>query len=133
MKSKKERKENLTQEKFYFVFFEGTYMPNNPKYIEIIVFDDVFYISNEKEEKENRGDMYWIMKVKKLIEDNLENIEKMEVSNGNPIKSSFNGKFILKIDNKIYEINRNICGEEGQKLFDDFKCKLYETLNIKDK
>ena len=27
-------------------------------------------------------------------------------------------------------LNRNICNKEGQKLFDEFKLKLYEILDI---
>lgn len=130
MKNKKERLENLKKEDFYFIFFEGTHMPNNTKYIKITMFNDTFYIENEKEEKENDKDMYFIIKVRKMIEDNLENIEKMLADKGIPIKSSFNNKFVLKINNKEYTINRNVCNEEGQKLFDDFKFKLYEILDI---
>lgn len=132
MKSINERLENLAEEDFYFIFFAGTYMPNNPQYLKITMFNDMIYINNEKEEKENQNDIYWIIQVKKLIADNLKNIEKMLASKGTPIKSSFNKEFTLKINNKIYTINRNTCNEEGQKLFDDFKDKLYETLNIKN-
>ena len=31
MKNKKERLENLNEEDFYFIFFDGTHMTNNPK------------------------------------------------------------------------------------------------------
>ena len=130
MKNKKERLENLNEEDFYFIFFDGTHMPNNPKYVSITMFKDTFYVENEKEEKENYKDMYFIIKVRKMIEDNLENIEKMLVTKGAPIKSSFNHEFALKINNKTYKINRNVCNEEGQKLFDDFKLKLYGILDI---
>ncbi len=130
MKNKKERLQNLNEEDFYFIFFDGTRMPNNPKYMSITMFNDTFFIEDEKEEKENYKDMYFIIKVKKMIEDNLENIEKMLVANGTPIKSSFNHELALKINNKIYRINRNVCNEEGQKLFDDLKLKLYEILDI---
>jgi len=130
MKSKKERLENLDGEKFCFDFFDGTHMPNNPKFINITMFVDTFFLENEKEEKENYGDTYFIILVKKLIEENLENIEKMENCKGGTVKSSFNQKFYLKIDSKIYRVNRNVCNEEGQKLFDDFKSKLYKILDI---
>lgn len=131
MKSKKERLENLDEEKYCFDFFDGTLMPNNPQFIHITMFMDTFFIENEKEEKENFGDMYWIMLVKNMIEENLENIEKMVDSKGVSAKSSFNSKFYLKINDKIYKVNRNECNEEGMKLFDDFKMKLYEILDIK--
>ncbi len=131
MKNKKERLENLNEEEFYFIFFDGTLMPNNPKYINITMFKDTFYVKDEKEEKENYKDMYFIIKVKKLIEDNLDNIEKMSLAKSSPMKSSFKHEFVLKINNKTYSVNRNICNEEEQKLFDDFKFKLYEILDIK--
>lgn len=130
MKSKKERLENLDEEKFCFDFFDGTRMPNNPKFINITMFIDTFFLENEKEEKENYGDMYFIILVKKLIEENLENIEKMASFKGLPVKSSFEQKFYLKIDSKTYRVNRNVCTEEGQKLFDDLKSKLYKILDI---
>lgn len=130
MSNKKERLENLNEEDFYFIFFDGTRMPNNPKYVNITMFKDTFYVENEKEEKENYKDMYFIIKVRKMIEDNLDKIEKMLIAKGMPIKSSSNHEFALKINNKTYRINRNVCNEEGQKLFDDFKSKLYEILDI---
>lgn len=111
--------------------FDGTRMPNNPKSINITMFNDTLFIEDEKEEKENYKDMYFIIKVKKMIEDNLECIEKMLDNKEETIKSSYNHEFALKINNKTYIINRNICNEEGQKLFDDFKMKLYEILDIK--
>ena len=65
MKSKKERLENLDLEDFYLNFFDGTLMPNNLKYINIVMFNDTFFVENE--EKENSGDMYFIIKVNKMI------------------------------------------------------------------
>lgn len=62
--------------------------------------------------------------------DNLENIEKMLANKKESIKSSYNHEFALKINNKTYIVNRDICNEEGQKLFDNFKLKLYEILDI---
>ena len=131
MKSKKERLENLDLEDFYLNFFDGTLMPNNPKYINIVMFNDTFYIGNEKREKENYADMYFIIRVKKMIEENLDNINKMAEAKGQPIKSSFKHKISLKINNRTYEIDRNLCNKEGQELFDEFKLKLYEILDIK--
>ena len=43
----------------------------NPKYVNITMFKDTFYVENENEEKENYGDVYFIIKVRKMIEDNL--------------------------------------------------------------
>lgn len=77
MRSKKERLEKLEEEAFYLYFFNGTRMPNNPHYINITMFNDTFYVGNEKEEKENYKDMYFIIRVKKMIEENLDNINKM--------------------------------------------------------
>lgn len=131
MKSKKERLENLDEEKYCFDFFDGTLMPNNPKFINITMFIDTFFIEDEKEEKENFGDMYWIMLVKNMIEENLENIERMVDSKGALVKSSYNSRFYLKINDKIYKVNRNECSEEGMQLFDDFRTKLYKILDIK--
>lgn len=130
MKSKKERLENLELEEFYLNFFDGTLMPNNPKYINIVMFNDTFYVGNEKEEKENYGDMYFIIQVKKLIQDNLDIIKEMRESKGQPVKSSYNHKLCIKINNEMYMVDRNICNQEGQKLFDEFKIKLYEILDI---
>lgn len=132
MRNKKERLENLNEEDFYLIFFDGTRMPNKPKYVNITMFKDTFYIENEIKEKENYQDMYFIIKVRKMIEENLDEIEKMSSTvKGMPIKSSFNQEFSLKINNKTYRINRNACNEEGQKIFDDFKSKLYGILDIK--
>lgn len=108
-------------------FFDGTLMPNNPKYINIVMFNDTFYVENEKEEKENYGDMYFIIQVKKLIKDNLDIIKEMRESKGQPVKSSYNHKLCIKINNEMYMVDRNICNQKGQKLFDEFKIKLYET------
>lgn len=105
-------------------------MPNNSKYVKITIFKDTFYVENEKVEKENYKDMYFIIKVRKMIEDNLDKIEKMLIAKSMPIKSSSNHEFVLKINNKTYRIDRNVCNEEGKKLFDDFKEKLYEILDI---
>lgn len=131
MSNKKERLENLNEEDFYFIFFDGMRMPNNSKYVKITMFKDTFYVENEKVEKENYKDMYFIIKVRKMIEDNLDKIEKMLIAKSMPIKSSSNHEFVLKINNKTYRIDRNVCNEEGKKLFDDFKEKLYEILDIK--
>ena len=131
MKSKKERLEKLEEEEFYLNFFNGTRMPNNPHYINITMFNDTFYVGNEKEEKENYKDMYFIIRVKKMIEENLDNINKMIEAKGEPVKSSFRHEICLKINNKTYKIDRNICDQEGQALFDEFKLKLYEILDIK--
>ncbi len=130
MKSKIERLENLNEEDFYLILFDGTRMPNNPRYVKITMFGDTFFIGNEKGEKENYKDMYFIIKVKKMIKDNLDKIEKMSVAKGMPIKSSVNNEFSLKINNKVYKINRNLCNEEGRNLYDEFKSKLYEILDI---
>ena len=130
MSNKKERLENLNEEDFYFIFFDGMRMPNNSKYVKITMFKDTFYVENEKVEKENYKDMYFIIKVRKMIEDNLDKIEKMLIAKSMPIKSSSNHEFVLKINNKTYRIDRNVCNEEGKKLFDDFKEKLYEILDI---
>lgn len=130
MSNKKERLENLNEEDFYFIFFDGMRMPNNSKYVKITMFKDTFYVENEKVEKENYKDMYFIIKVRKMIEDNLDKIEKMLIAKSMPIKSSSNHEFVLKINNKTYRIDRNVCNEEEKKLFDDFKEKLYEILDI---
>jgi len=131
MEIKMKRLKNIDKEDFCLVFFDGTRMPNNPEYIEITMFNDVFYIDNGKEEKEYKNDIYWIMMVKKLVQDSIENIERMLVSKAEYVrKSSYNHKIDIKINNKIYNINRNECNEEGQKIFDDFKLKLYEILKI---
>ena len=132
MKSKKERLEKLEEEEFYLNFFNGTRMPNNPHYINITMFNDTFYVGNEKEEKENYKDMYFIIRVKKMIEENLDNINKMIEAKGEPVKSSFRHEICLKINNKTYKIDRNICNQEGQALFDEFKLKLYEILDINE-
>lgn len=131
MKSEKERLKKLDEEQFYLIFFDGTFRPSNPKYIKITMFNDTFYIENEEKETKNYNDMYLIENVKRMIEYNLNNIEKMITSKGKPTKSSSRHEFIIKIDNKIYRVDRNTCNEEGFKLFEDFKCKLYEIFNIK--
>lgn len=106
MSNKKERLENLNEEDFYFIFFDGMRMPNNSKYVKITMFKDTFYVENEKVEKENYKDMYFIIKVRKMIEDNLDKIEKMLIAKSMPIKSSSNHEFVLKINNKTYRIDR---------------------------
>lgn len=132
MNNKEERLKNIENEDFYFVFMNGTYMPNNKKYRKIIMFDDVFYIETELESKEY-PDIYFILKTKKLFQENIEKIKKMsELMSENNIRSSYNSNFTLKIDNQIYKINRNLCNDEGKKIFDEFSFNLYEILGIND-
>jgi len=42
MEIKMKRLKNIDKEDFCLVFFDGTRMPNNPEYIEITMFNDVF-------------------------------------------------------------------------------------------
>lgn len=121
----------IEDEKFYFSFINGTYMPNKRKYIKINMFDDVFYIENELQAKEYT-DIYFILKTKEIIKKNIQNIQKMnETMNAkNNIRSSYQQKFVLKYDNKIYEVNRNVCNDEGKKLFDEFCIAVYKVLDI---
>lgn len=57
------------------------------------MFNDNFYVGNEKEDY---GDMYFIIKVKRMIQDNLDIIKKIIESKGQPVKSSFKHFIIYK-------------------------------------
>lgn len=131
MNSKEERLKNLNEESFYFIAFNGTKRPNNPHYSKITMFNDTFFYGDENGEKENKGDMYWILKVKEIIKKNITNIEKMTNSMDSAKKNSSTFKFMLKIDNNEYSVDRNICNEEGCKLYDEFMKEINEILSIK--
>ena len=126
-----ERLENIENERFCFSFLMGTYMPNNKKYIKINMFDNVYYIENESQVKEY-PDIYFILKTKEVIKKYIQNIQKMaEMMNiDNNSRSSNHCEFVLKFDNKIYKINRNVCNDEGKKLFDEFYMAVYKVLGI---
>ena len=133
MKNIEERLKNIETEKFCFSFINGTYMPNKRKYIKINMFDDVFYIENEQQVKEYT-DVYFILKTKEVIKKYIKNIQKMTetMSIDNNSRGSNHCKFVLKFDNKIYKINRNVCNGEGRKLFDEFCIAVYKILGIDD-
>ena len=127
MKSKKERLENISGEKYCFDYFEGTLMPNNPKFIHITMFDDVLFVQDEKSE-ESFNNINKIISVKNMIEENIGIIEKMMTSKKEAIKSSFNLRLYLKLNDKIYEVDGNVSSEE---LIADFRAKLFKLLDIK--
>ena len=110
-----ERLKNIETEKFCFSFIKGTYMPNNKKYIKINMFDDEFFIENELQVKE------YIKSIQKMT-------EMMSIDNNS--RGSNQCKFVLKFDNKVYKINRNVCNDEGKKLFDEFYIAIYKVLGI---
>ena len=126
-----ERLKNLEAEKFCFSFVKGTYMPNNKKYIKINMFDNVFYIENEQQVKEY-PDIYFILKTKEVIKKHIQHIQKMtETMNvENNTRGSDHCEFLLKFDDKVYKINRNVCNDEGRKLFDEFYIEIYKLLGI---
>ena len=62
----------------------------------------------------------------------LDIIKKIIEAKGQPVKSSFKHELCIKINNEMYMLNRNICNQEGQALFDEFKLKLYEILDINE-
>ena len=131
MKNKEERIKEFENEEFYFGFFNGTYMPNNKKYIRINMFNDIFYIENELQVKEY-PDIYFILKTKEIIRNNIQKIKIMSetMNANNNSRNSHYCEFILKIDNQLYKINKNICNDEGKKLFDEFSMYIYKVLGI---
>ena len=131
MKLIKERLENLDDEKFYLILFSGTRMPNNTNFVKLTMFDDTFETATQDKVQENKYDIYWIELVKKVILENLTNIEKMLETEGEPIKSSYTEQFALKINNKTYKINRNSLNEEGRNLYNNFKSEIFKILDIR--
>ena len=126
-----ERLKNIESEKFCFSFIIGTYMPNNKKYTKINMFDDIFYIENEQQVKEYR-DIYFILKTKEVIKNNIQNIQNMAEMmsiDSNTIGSN-HCEFVLKFNNEIYKINRNLCTDEGKKLFNEFYLAIFQVLGI---
>lgn len=128
LSKKEERLQNLDNEKFCFIMYSGSSMPNVPHFKRITMFNDIFFEETEKESKEY-NDMYFILKVKKYLKDNIYFIEKMlENVNEQYSKSSFHQQFQLKIDNKTYKIDRNLLNEEGVKIYDQLQNKINEIL-----
>lgn len=134
MQSKEERLNNLDGEEFYFILFGGSMMPNHTKYDRITMFKDVFYVENEIESKEYI-DIFFILKVKELINNNLEKIESMDKRNSEKAeypKSSSAYVINIKIDNKVYSIDKHLLNEEEQKEYDNFTKEVYNILGIKN-
>lgn len=130
MNQLEERIKNIEKEQFYFYFIDGTFMPNNKNYTKIIMFEDVFNIENEIENKEY-VDIYYILKTKKFLQENKEKIIRMSRSMTEcAIKSSYQHEFSLKLDNELYKCNCNLCNEEGKKLYNEFVQGLYDILEI---
>lgn len=131
MENEKERLENLDAEKFYFILFNGTLMPNNRKFNKLTVFEDTFIEETEDSRRENLHDYYFIQLTINTIIKHLTNIEKLENLKGDAVKSSHTNEFKLKINEKTFRVNRNVLNEEGRQLYDEFINDLYKALNIK--
>lgn len=134
LSKKQERLNNLENEEFYFTSFSGSMMPNYTKYDRITMFNDIFYIENELESKEYI-DIFSILKIKELIKNNLEKLERMDKRKSGKLeypKSSYAYVTHVKIDNKVYSIDKYLLDEEEQKEYDDFTKEVYNILGIKD-
>jgi len=134
LQGKEERLNNLEEEDFYFIFFHGSLMPNYKKYERITMFNDVYYIENEIESEEYL-DTSFVIKIKKLINNNIEKIENMDKIKSEKIKyprSSSANKFHTKLNNKVYSVDRYLLNEEEKKEYDSFIKEIYGILGIKD-
>ena len=127
---KEERLKNLDNEKFYFIMFDGTLMPNKPKYVKITMFNNVFYIEDENGLKEYI-DIYFILQVQQFLTRNIAMLDKITNTN-QYIKSSYNHEISIKINGKKYNIDRNASDDEGRKIYDYFKQQIFQILGIKD-
>lgn len=110
MEDKTNRLENLKNEDFYFILFEGTNMPNNPKFLNITIFNDVFYVENEVMEKEYLDESK-ISKVKQFLKSSISKIENIDQKREYYPKTSAHFEFKFKIDGKEYFIDRLKCEE----------------------
>ena len=56
-------------------------------------------------------DIYFILKTKEIIKNNIQKIKIMSKTMNvkNNSRNSHRCEFILKIDNQLYKINKNIC------------------------
>lgn len=132
MNSKEKRLNDLENEDFYFILFKGTLMPNNTKYIRITMFKDIFYVENETGGKEYI-DIYFILKIKELINNNLGIIESMDKKKSGKIeypKSSYANIFNAKMDGKTYSVDRNLCNEDEMKKYDEIIQEIFKILGI---
>lgn len=127
MKNKEERLEKISKEDFYLIYLDGTFMPNNRNYTKVTMFEDVFYVENENEEKKY-DDKSVILEVKQMIENRKNDIEKILANNASSIKNSYTCKLLLKINKKEYNLNRNICNNAGKKIFNEIVTELYKIL-----
>lgn len=131
MENEKERLENLDDERFYFILFNGTMMPNNRKFNKLSVFEDTFIEETENSRRENLHDYYFIQLTINTVIKHLSDIEKLENLKGEAVKNSHRNEFKLKINDKKFSVNRNVLNEEGKQLYDEFINDLYKALNIK--
>ena len=128
MIKKEERLKDLNNEKFYFILFDGTMMPNAPRYTKITMFDDIFYIEDETTSKQYI-DVYFIVQIQQFLTRNLTKLNKITTTN-NSIKNSFQHRFSIKINGETYSIDRNSCDEEGKKIYDYFKQEIFKILGM---
>ena len=131
MKTRDERMKELENEEFYFISFNGTQMPNDPRYKRIVVFKDVFYIDNEKGSK-SYNDLYFILKVEEFISKNLDILENLDKRDSEKVeypKSSFTNECHIRMNGKTFTIDRNLLTDEKEiKLYDEFISKIEEIL-----
>lgn len=127
------RLENVENEKFYFVLFQGTLMPNNTKFHKLLVFEETLIEETEENRRENLYDYFFIQAVIDTISRNLNNIEKLANLKGEPVKNSFKNEFKLKINNKTISANRNLLNDEGRKIYDAFIQDIYNALDVPNK
>ena len=132
MEDKETRLKNLENEDFYFILFEGTRMPNNPRFLNITIFNDVFYVENEVMEKEYL-DLNIIFKIKKFLKSNIIKIENIDQSRKDYPKSSSHFQFKIKINGKEYFIDRLLCRNEKNSEYIQITKEILRIIGIGNK
>ena len=130
IRKKDEKIKNIDNEDFYLLFFDGTLMPNSPKFLKITIFNDIFYMETENKYNSYEND-FIIKEVKEMIYSYMEKLNDISKLQGPSSRGGFKRYFMIKIKEKKYFLCRNECNDNGKILFDEFKKDLYEILNIK--
>lgn len=133
MENIEERLNNIQREEFYFFLFNGIYIPNYKKFIRIFMFNDIFYIENEKQTKQY-SEHFYILKIKELILNKIKNIEKMDKYKNRKMENpKGDGHFIhVKLNDEVYSICRGSLNNEEEKEYDSFVREIFDILQIND-
>lgn len=130
MKNENERLQNLDEENFYLIIFSGTRMPISPRFIKVVMFNDMFSVETEEGKVENIENPSTVELVKELILSSIPDFEIMNDSLTAPVKSSYNYRFQIKINNEHYNVDRNALNEKAKNIYHNFETKLFDIINV---